>query len=304
MIDTHSIDVYAPQIAEVKDPAGGYFTVAHLGEFSKESLDATSKYSRKDFYKISLITGDASYFYQGMEYRNKKDEWSLVFTNCEVPYRWEVHDGACNGYACMFTEDFMPLHTFLRPADLIVFKNEGQSVFKLNEKEVIQFKVIFEKMFEEQSSSYINKYDLLFLYVLECIHAALKLQPNIQNRSQSAASQLVESFKRLLASQFPIVYPNNIMTLRSPKQFSDKLAVHTNSLNRAIKEVTGKTTTQLINERIIQEARALLAHSNLSISEISLSLGFEEPTHFTRTFRTLTGQTPTLFRSLIDNGRF
>ncbi|KAA8475672.1 helix-turn-helix protein [Arcticibacter tournemirensis] len=296
MIDTQPIHVFAPGLSEVKDPSAGYFAAVRLEEFSAESLAATASYSRKDFYKISLVTGNTSYFYQGTEYRLNGNEWVLVFTNREVPYRWEVHEGICHGYACMFTEDFLPLHTHLRPADWPVFNGNAQSVFKLNPSDEALFTGLFQKMLDEQTSTYVHKYDLLFLYVLECIHGALKQQPEPENKSSTAATRLANSFKSLLAGQFPLAYPYQQVYLRTPQQFAEKLAIHTNSLNRALKEATGKTTTQLINERLMMEARALLVHSNWSISQISNSLGFEEATHFARAFRAYSGQSPSSLR--------
>lgn len=296
MIHTQPIHVFAPDISEAKDPSAGYFAAVRLEEFSAESLAATASYSRKDFYKISLVTGNTSYFYQGTEYRLNAGEWALVFTNREVPYRWEVHEGICSGYACMFTEDFLPLHTHLRPADWAVFNGDAQYVFKLNESDQSHFTGLFQKMLQEQASTYMHKYDLLFLYVLECIHGALKLQPEPEHKSAAASARLANAFKSLLAGQFPLAYPNQQVGLRTPQQFAEKLAVHTNSLNRALKEATGKTTTQLINERLMLEARALLVHSNWTISQISNSLGFEEPTHFARAFRAYSGHPPSSLR--------
>ncbi|HQU84956.1 MAG TPA: helix-turn-helix domain-containing protein, partial [Pyrinomonadaceae bacterium] len=69
-----------------------------------------------------------------------------------------------------------------------------------------------------------------------------------------------------------------------------------NHLNRALKETTGKTTTELIAERMTQEAIALLKHTNWNVSEIAYTLGFEEPTHFNNFFKKRTQQTPTKFR--------
>ena len=296
MIDTQPIHVFAPDLSATKDPSAGYFAAVRLEEFSAESLAATASYSRKDFYKISLVTGNTSYFYQGTEYRLNGNEWALVFTNRDVPYRWEVHEGICSGYACMFTEDFLPLHTHLRPADWAIFNGNAQSVFKLNESNESLFTSLFKKMLDEQTSTYAHKYDLLFLYVLECIHGALKLQPEPESKSSVASTRLTDTFRSLLAGQFPLAYPYQQVDLRTPQQFAEKLAVHTNSLNRALKEATGKTTTQLINERLMLEARALLVHSNWTISQISNSLGFEEPTHFARAFRAYSGQSPSSLR--------
>lgn len=279
--------------------SGGHFAAVRLDDFSAESLKSTTIYSRKDFYKISLITGHATYHYRDREYLLEAGKCALVFTNRDVPYRWEVHSGSCSGYSCMFTEDFLPMHTYLRPTDWTVFDAEAQSVFQLDPSEREKFTRLFQKMIDEQASTYLHKYDLLFLYVLECIHEALKLKPEIEYRTQTASSRLSNSFKTLLASQFPLVSTAQQIELRNAQAFADKLSVHTNYLNRTLKIETGKTTTQLITERIMQEARALLLHSNWPISQISHSLGFDEPTHFTQTFRKHTGQTPSALRQLV-----
>ncbi|WP_261387820.1 helix-turn-helix domain-containing protein [Chitinophaga pinensis] len=87
---------------------------------------------------------------------------------------------------------------------------------------------------------------------------------------------------------------------RYPAEFATQLSVHVNSLNRALKEITGKTTSQLIAERITQEARGLLKHTDWNISEISWCLGFEEPPHFINFFKKNEHLTPKSFRRTKD----
>jgi AraC family transcriptional activator of pobA len=296
MIDQHAIEVYVPGISKRDDVTGSYFAAVRLQDFSAESAAATAVYSRKDFYKISLIHGHCSYFYRDQEHLFRAEDWGLVFTNRDDPYRWEVHEGSCSGYACLFTEDFFPLHTFGRPLDWSVFNGAARPVFLLTEKERNTFENIFKKILAEQESAYARKYELLFLYVMECIHGALKLGPDAEQPGQTAAARLTHAFKNLLAGQFPLAYPHQRLILRTAQDYAGHLAVHTNYLNRAIKQVTGRTTTHFINDRMMQEARTLLLHSNWAISQISDSLGFEEPTHFTRAFRAYTGQTPSSLR--------
>ncbi|WP_245735179.1 helix-turn-helix domain-containing protein [Pedobacter hartonius] len=72
--------------------------------------------------------------------------------------------------------------------------------------------------------------------------------------------------------------------------------MHVNYLNRAVKSVKGKTTTEHISERLTREAIALLKHSHWSISEISYSLGFEDPSHFNHFFKKQTTQVTSSFR--------
>ncbi len=302
MVKLQTITDYSSSLPASSDNdyhSAGYFAAHKLDDFSAESIAATAIYSRKDFYKITLAKGDSTYHTGGNSYRIKSGEHALIFSNRETPYHWEVHTEYCSGYSCLFTEDFLPLHTYIRPADWKVFDSNGPSVFYLNKEDSERFKAIFLKMIEEQESSYSHKYDLLFLYVLECIHTALKLEPNAEAGLNSAAGNLTKSFKTLLAGQFPLITPSQRLEFRSAQNFADKLFVHTNHLNRALKTITGFTTTQLITQRIMQEAQALLIHSNWTISQISDSLGFDEPTHFTHSFRRYSGKTPSAVRKLV-----
>jgi len=65
------------------------------------------------------------------------------------------------------------------------------------------------------------------------------------------------------------------------------LNVHVNHLNRAIKETTDKTTSQIIAERILQESKILLKHSSWTVSEIAYALGYHEVTHFNNFFKSI-----------------
>jgi AraC-like DNA-binding protein len=48
-----------------------------------------------------------------------------------------------------------------------------------------------------------------------------------------------------------------------------------------LKTVTGKTTSQLIQERVLQESQTLLKHTDWNIAEIGYAVGFDDPSHFT-----------------------
>lgn len=277
----------------------GSFAAVRLDDFSAGSIEATGIYSRKDFYKITLATGHASFYYRNKKHLIRPGECALVFTNRNDPYRWEVLTENCSGYSCMFTEGFLPLYSYRKSSEWMVFNDNGQAFFPLDQAQKEFFTGLFLKILSEQESFYRYKYELLFLYVLECIHAVLKLEPEVEIQGRNASGRLTDSFKTMLSSQFPLVAPTQQLQLRTAQDFADKLAIHTNHLNRALKKVTGKTTTKLITERIMQEANALLMYSNWTISQISYSLGFDEPTHFTKAFRRHIGQTPSAIRQTV-----
>ena len=104
-------------------------------------------------------------------------------------------------------------------------------------------------------------------------------------------------FIELLERQFPIESTRQKLNLRTAKDYAERLAVHVNHLNKVLKENTGKTTTEIIGSRIIQEAKILLKQTKWNISEIAYSLGFEEVAHFSNFFRKQTSLAPVAFRS-------
>ncbi|MBX2891004.1 MAG: helix-turn-helix domain-containing protein [Saprospiraceae bacterium] len=87
------------------------------------------------------------------------------------------------------------------------------------------------------------------------------------------------------------------MSLRTASDFARQLNIHFNHLNRALKAITDKTTTQTIGERILQEAKITLRHSNWNVSEFSDAPGFVEVTHFNNFFKKHVGQSPLKFRN-------
>lgn len=152
-------------------------------------------------------------------------------------------------------------------------------------------------MQEENQSDYANKYDVLHCYLHLLVHTALKMQELNKYESHPNASQrITELFIELLDRQFPVDYPHSVLSLRTPADYANRLSVHVNHLNKVVKDTTGKTTSTMIAERIIKECTQYLLHSNLSISEIAYSLGFENIAYFSKFYRKHTGKTPSEIR--------
>ena len=71
----------------------------------------------------------------------------------------------------------------------------------------------------------------------------------------------------------------------------------TNHLVKAVRETTGETPKQMLQKRLLLEAKRLLVHSQATVNEIGLRLHFNDATTFSRWFRHLTQTTPTQFRN-------
>jgi AraC family transcriptional regulator, transcriptional activator of pobA len=171
-------------------------------------------------------------------------------------------------------------------------------VFELTDEQVPPIRHIYERMFEELNSNYLHKYDVLRNLVFELLHIAMKMQPSASvSKHQVNASQRISTlFLELLERQFPIEENHPRISLRSPTDFARQLNIHVNHLNRALKDTTEKTTTQIIADRFLQEAKIMLRHSQWNVSEIAYALGFVEVTHFNNFFKKMTGTSPGKFR--------
>lgn len=273
----------------------------HFNIFRSEDCFADGKmtvqYSRRDFYKISLVRGNYRYHYADKSI--DVSDWTLLFHNPQVPYTWEMFSEEMSGFFCIFTESFFTEKIKGSLNDLPMFAINGKPAYPLTQEEDGQVAAIFTKMSEELQSDYAFKYDLLRNYVMELVHFALKRQPSeTLYKHPDANSRITAVFMELLERQFPIESTSQRFGLRSASDFADQLSVHVNHLNRAVKNTTGKTTSSLIAERLANEAKALLRHTNWNISEIGYSLGFEEASHFNNFFRKHTQQTPSFFRNV------
>ena len=258
---------------------------------------AVPTYSRRDFYKICLVTSRARIHYADRSI--ELDGTFLFFGNPLIPYSTEVLSDQQLSYACLFTEDF------LKPSDRTdslqespLFKIGGTPVLSVNNEQKEYLTSIFEKMLTEQDTDYAFKHDLIRNHLNLVIHEALKMQPS-ENfiKNKNAATRITTLFLDLLERQFPIDNNDHPLKLKTAQDFADRLNIHTNSLSRAVKEVTGKPTSLHITERIASEAKALLQHTDWSISEIAYSLGFEYTTYFNNFFKKATGAIPKSFRS-------
>lgn len=274
----------------------GHFNVFNLEDCIGDN-GTPVKYSRREYYKITLIRGRNIYHYA--EKSLEVDGTTLLFFNPRVPYTWQPLDAEQTGFFCIFREAFFTGSLRNNINELPMFAPGGRPAYVLDKSLDKEVSKLFAKMIEEIKSDYRYKYDLMRNYVTEVIHTALKLEPSEKlYEHPDANSRVTALFIELLERQFPIESTSQRFTLRSPQDFASELGVHVNHLNRCIKNTTGNTTSHHIFSRMISEARALLKHTNWNVSEIGYCLGFEEPSHFNNFFRKITGQAPAAFRNV------
>jgi AraC-like DNA-binding protein len=278
-------------------PACGDITVLTMHE-AQCGMDS---FNRRDVFKCVLVTGGAN----ELHYATRSylvDRPALVFTNRLVPFSWEPAAGTtgeAEGYIVGFTEPF--LHSAMRGISLkdsVLYRVDGNPVYYLDDEQLRYLSEIFARMRRDFDTDYAHKGDLLRNQLSLVIHEAARLEPARPYPvvATNAAERITNLFMTLLEVQFPVTRRYHEPILKNAQEFADRLAVHVNHLNRALKEVTGKPTTAYIADRYVSEAKVLLQQTNWSVGEIADSLGFEYATYFQRFFKKHTGTTPLAFR--------
>lgn len=271
--------------------------IGHFNVFRYEDcISRPVKYSRRDYYKVVLVRGNNRYHYADKTI--EVNGTALVFFNPQIPYTFEKLSEVSTGYFCIFSKSFFTDSIGKGLNDLPMFATNGKPAYILTPEQDAQASAIFDKMLMEIKSDYAFKYDLVRNYITEVTHLALKSSPNESlYHHADAKTRITSVFTELLERQFPIENPSQRFVMRSAKDFAEQLSVHVNHLNRAIKETTGKTTTDVIAERLLSEAKILLKHTDWNVSEIGYCLGFEEPAHFNNFFKKQAQTTPMRFRA-------
>lgn len=265
----------------------------------EDDAESTRTYSRKDFYKICLTTGKSVIHYADRSF--EAEGTVLFFGNPHIPYSWETLSTEYVGYTCLFSEEFLQLsdhsESLLKSP---LFELGGTPILDVSKEQRDYLNSTFERMISEQESEYMYKDELIRNHIHLILHEALKLQPSQNFDAQNnAATRVTRVFLELLERQFPIERKDSPLILKTAKDYAENLNIHTNYLNRSVKQVTGRPTTEHITERIVNEAKALLQFTDWNISEIAYSLGFEYPTYFNNFFKKHTESTPSTFRAKV-----
>ena len=255
-------------------------------------------HGRRDFYKIVLVTGDMTIHSGGQTI--DIDGTFLFFANPHVPHSVVDRSTGEKRYACLFTEAFIAGRErteFLHNSPL--FRVDTAPVLPLTGEQAVFMRGLFQQMLSVHQTDYEHKYELLRSCIELLLHEALRLQPTQRGLShQNAAIRITRLFTELLEGQFPIESTDKPLQARTAQDFAQRLSVHVNYLNRAVKEVTGKPTSVHIAERIAAEAKALLQYTNWPVADIAYGLGFDYPTYFNNFFKRVTGNIPKSFRTV------
>jgi AraC-like DNA-binding protein len=147
---------------------------------------------------------------------------------------------------------------------------------------------LLERLLNEYKAEKECRVDILRTYLLTLF---TELKPYVEAskpKTINAASHITEEFKKALTK--------HISDKFKIADYANLLNVSPNHLNKCVKQTTGKSAHDLLNEMILLEAKVLLKQTNLNITEIAYKIGKNEISDFARFFKAQTGMRPSEYR--------
>lgn len=83
-------------------------------------------------------------------------------------------------------------------------------------------------------------------------------------------------------------------------QYANEMNISPDYLNNVIKTNIGITAKEFIQNRVVLEAKRLGVHTGLSSKEIAYNIGFDDPSHFSKFYKNVTGESFTNFRNTLN----
>jgi len=245
---------------------------------------------KHNFYELLWITKGKSK--QNIDFKNYSiSENTLFFISPGQLHLFEEWNDI-EGYVILFTETFF-LQIFQNKNilfELSYLDNLYENPFlQLTKEDAIIIQPIIVLIYEESNSSEKSTETIqaLLLVLLRRIQKLFSQKSHQNNNNQQIV--IFKQFKKMVE----LYFAKNI----SVSNYASQLNVSTNQLNTFVKAISGKTTTEIIQERIILEAQQLLQFSEFTVSQIADKLGFEDSSYFARYFKKKNGLSPIDFRN-------
>jgi AraC-like DNA-binding protein len=231
---------------------------------------------KHDFYLVLYVTkGSGTHTIDFNTYKVQPGIF-FVMTPGQV-HSWKLDPGT-DGFIIFFTRDFYKLHSGENNLD-----DFGKQTSIQTNRDG-SFELVMRQLLEEHNLKIQRAWlEVLILKLISLQDQSTDLNPVIFKIRK--LGQLIDK---------------NFLHLKKPSDYANLMNISPAYLNNLCKRHLGKTSSDLINERIVLEAKRLFAYTDLSVSQVADRLRFSEPSYFIRFFRKNTGATPEHFKESMN----
>jgi len=280
--------------------------IYNIGSFTKNILYQVEPFDGSRDFKVSYPHRHDNFF-EVLFLTNGKGSHTIDFQQYEVkPYSifflspGQIHELALSpdvrGYIFLFTSDFYHFNKTdsNKLFELPYFYNETFSSPPLylennDDKNAVEY--WFLKACEENKEDQVDKNEIIRAY-LEVILIFCKRKYTLPFGADEKLQK-----GRLMVKKFKQLIEERCIENLSIKQYAELLFVTPSHLSELVKSVTGRTSSDLINDRMILEIKRLLKYFDLTVTEIAYKLNFADQSYFAKYVKKNTNFSPKELRN-------
>lgn len=265
------------------------FDVHRIEELEPSAKRCMPPY-RMGFYQISLLSrikgSELSLDTQKLEER----KYQLLFIIPGQVFSW-VRKEQLSGYNILFKKEFL-MNTYKNlTEDFPFLRMSENNILPLTKEEYDYLDAETQRM----ESVFKNPHPYQAKILEGMLGSLLFYCKEIHERHKTTENQMSSS--QLIAHKFEALVDRMYLNTKNVGDYADELNITPNHLTLTVKKVMGKSAKDIIQNRLYLESKSMLRYSGLDIAEIAYSLNFQEPTHFSRFFKKLSGMSPIQFRN-------
>jgi len=203
----------------------------------------------------------------------------------------------CSLYTLLIHPDFLQGHPLIpKIKQYGFFSYDAHEALHLSEQEEKTIISVF-KMIETELSSRIDDFsqDVIITQVELLLNFANRFYKRQFITRKVVSNDLLQKLENILDEHFNQQH-SFAQGLPTVAQLAEQLNLSPSYLSDMLRSLTGRNAQQHIHDKLIEKAKEILSTTNLSVSEIAYSLGFEYAQSFSKLFKTKTNLSPLGFR--------
>ena len=266
----------------------------YVFERNKQLKDIVFKYPyRSDHFTIVMVTmGSATLKLNLIDYNI--DRYNLLIISPNDVRQFLTISADCRFIGIGFTQNFL-LHSGLHKKNIDAFdffSSQADPIVKLDEENsaiLLQlFSILQKKTTSKEPMFFTEEFVSHGFSTLIFEIASLFRTKNVIHHKITRKEDLVMRFMKLL----PLYYKKE----RGVQYYADLLFITPKYLTQTIKQITGKTAGDFIEEMVVMEAKVLLNDLSSSIAKIAEELHFSDQFSFSKFFKKHAGLNPSEYR--------
>lgn len=266
-----------------------------------------------------VFPNDASYFFEVTTLESFLSDPNNADKPVRSPHHRIVWVNKGSGYCCVDLEEYqvmdntiyiIPPHRYVQfpPKQLLAgfvlsfngdflqlaIEGPGRPFFKeithdLNRVNVLSLKAESRSL-QSLLDDMAQEFKLHLILRLEILTGLFKIFLIYMKRlARMVQQEYTSSHQMRLFNSFCSVLEKNFRTRRQVAEYASELSVTPNYLSDVVKKVTGRTASYHIQQRMVLEAKRLALYNDANMKATAYTLGFEDPSHFSKFFKMAAG---------------